>query len=281
MKFFTCLIITTCITLCSNNVFGAESSTFSQCASGAVAGSKRCALVFSGQHPYRTDVSGGKTTTLWLDTPVCCKQWTKDTDTECECKSENRLSGGANAVTKTCNICGSTAVTLSYSPGTTGGGTTTGNGVDCTASNCSQARITDENGTIYCLVQTDLYNSCSGTSNAPGFDTCGLFSSKCYGGWGVTDSGGKADRGPKTCKSGYHKYRWTCIKDCSVGYYGTITDCQRCPEFNSPTDGTASGKYGTTTSTNASSINECIMSAGTTGSDGRGSYKISAKCSYQ
>ncbi len=282
MKFLPIFTTSLCLFFFGfNNVFGGSTTTFPTCGAGAVTGSKYCAQRFSGSTPF---ISGQSPT--FIDTPICCKSWSIDTDETCECRGANLISGGATGQTKPCNNCGS-ITEIKYNGGKTsggtGGGTTTGNGVDCTASNCSQAQLTGPDGKLYCWTGTT--GSCSGnTSNTIGMDTCGLFYSKCYGGKGVTNSGGQAQWGPVTCKSGYHKYIFDCYKDCSAGYYASTSNCTRCPEYEIAGTGAASGKYGRST-TNANSIKDCFMQAYSISNDtftnDIGTYKITSECHYQ
>ncbi len=278
MKFFPCLIITTCITLCSNNVFG-------QCSN---CGNSQCSRVFSGCQPVGFDDYTKKNT--YTSSQICCSNWSSSDDFTYSCSAANITSGSATGITITNYLTGNT---LKFNGGTTssggtgGGGTTiTGNGVDCTTSNCNQVTLTDANGKLFCW--TGQTGPCSGnTSNTVGMESCGLFDSKCYNGKGVTDSGGNTQWGPTACKTGYHKYIFDCYKDCSGGYYSTTNTCERCPEYYidyvNESD-KASGKYDRS-SANANSVKECFMQAGSVSKDtftnDIGTYSISSTCYYQ
>lgn len=63
---------------------------------------------------------------------------------------------------------------------------------------------------------------------------------------------------------------------CAVGYYGTPgplnKTCTRCPS--------SGGVYGTTATSGATSITECYLAVGTTGSDSSGSFTYTSDCYY-
>ncbi len=63
---------------------------------------------------------------------------------------------------------------------------------------------------------------------------------------------------------------------CARGYYGLPTElnkkCTRCPS--------SGGIYGTTSGSGATSITECYIESGSTGSDSTGSYTYTGNCYY-
>lgn len=68
----------------------------------------------------------------------------------------------------------------------------------------------------------------------------------------------------------------TCSSDsyftCNKGYYKNGNTCSRCPS--------SGGVYGTTSSSGATSITECYIPSGTSGSDASGNFTYTGNCYY-
>ncbi|MCQ2599623.1 MAG: hypothetical protein MJ187_04615 [Alphaproteobacteria bacterium] len=257
MKIFHYTIMISCIIL--NHI-----DAFSACSS---CGTSECSQVFSNCRPIGTDPYAGP---VYAGSQICCSSWTSSSDgLSCSCSSANITSGSAAGRTITNTITGNK---LKFNGGDSSGGTTTA--VKCTEQNCSNARVYDSNGTMYCFIAT--FSTCTGnTNNTTGQAECARFGTMCKDGKGV-DGSGNTVNAPLSCKNGYHKYLLDCIIDCKAGEYPSnlYSECSKCPEYLS------SGKYGTSPA-NANSITDCFLSAGTSITDSKGTFQITEKCNYE
>ena len=137
-------------------------------------------------------------------------------------------------------------------------------GVYCDCASCSGLQTLEET-TVTVLSQTITYNKCvlSGGISAD----C----STCVSADWAAYSTGYESKVSATCNSRTGACTRKTSYRCAAGYYGSSTNgtsgCAKCPSPG-------------TTDAGATSITECCIPSGTTGSDTTGTYTYTSQCCY-